>query len=55
MGALGDEDVDAGSHRGDRPEGPPRRFPLRDELDLISKYLSVEKVRLGDKLKIRTR
>lgn len=31
-----------------------RLVPLRDELDLISKYLSVEKVRLGDKLEIRT-
>jgi len=34
--------------------GESRLVPLRDELDLISKYLSVEKVRLGDKLEIRT-
>ena len=34
--------------------GESRLVALRDELDLISKYLSVEKVRLGDKLKIRT-
>ena len=34
--------------------GESRLVPLRDELDLISKYLGVEKVRLGDKLEIRT-
>jgi len=34
--------------------GESRLVPLRDELDLISKYLSVEKVRLGDKLEVRT-
>ena len=34
--------------------GETRLVPLRDELDLISKYLSVEKVRLGDKFEIRT-
>jgi LytS/YehU family sensor histidine kinase len=34
--------------------GESRLVPLRDELELISKYLSVEKIRLGDKLEIRT-
>jgi sensor histidine kinase YesM len=34
--------------------GESRLVPLRDELDLISKYLGVEKVRLGDKLEVRT-
>ncbi len=34
--------------------GESRLVPLRDELDLISRYLSVEKIRLGEKLEIRT-
>ncbi|HPA81640.1 MAG TPA: histidine kinase [Thermoanaerobaculales bacterium] len=34
--------------------GESRLVPLRDEFELTSKYLSVEKVRLGDKLQLRT-
>jgi sensor histidine kinase YesM len=34
--------------------GESRLVPLREELDLISKYLSVELVRLGEKLEVRT-
>ena len=34
--------------------GESRLVPLQDEFDLIAKYVSVEKVRLGDKLEVRT-